>query len=122
MLTKQESQTKLRAAYSEAYMTLRVGRAASAERQLRALQAAAPGDVNSLRLLGAALLYQDKTPEAVITLELAVASAPQFWAARADLARAYRAAGRLEEAREELRGVVAAGPARAAAWPGYRAV
>jgi tetratricopeptide (TPR) repeat protein len=119
MLTKQESQTRLRAAYAEAYMTLRVGRAATAERQLRALQAAAPGDVNSLRLLGAALLYQDKIPEAVMTLELAVAAAPQFWAARADLARAYRAAGRFEQAREELRGVVAAAPALESAWLAY---
>jgi len=114
-----QSQTQWRAAYAEALTALRQGRAATAERQLRAIQAAAPGDVNSLRLLGMALLYQDKVPEAVTMLERAVASAPLFWAARADLARANRAAGRLEAAREALRGVVAAAPALEAAWLAY---
>jgi tetratricopeptide (TPR) repeat protein len=114
-----QSQAQLRAAYAQALATLRTGRAATAERQLRAIQAAAPGDVNSLRLLGMTLLYQDKVPEAAAMLERAIASAPLFWAARADLARAYRAAGRLEAAREEVRRVVAAAPALEAAWLAY---
>ena len=38
----------------------RAGRFASAELKLRAIQASAPGEVNSSRLLGAALLAQDK--------------------------------------------------------------
>jgi tetratricopeptide (TPR) repeat protein len=112
-------QSALRAAYTQALTSLRTGRAETAERQLRAIQAAAPGDVNSLRLLGAALLAQDKAAPAIETLERAVTAAPHFWHARTDLARAYRAAGRLEAAREELRKVVAAAPALDAAWLAY---
>jgi tetratricopeptide (TPR) repeat protein len=118
-MADQQSQAQLRAAYAEALTTLRMGRAASAERQLRAIQAVAPGDVNSLRLLGVALLDQGKIEDANATLERAVASAPQFWAARTDLARARRAAGAFEVAREELRRVVAAAPALEAAWLAY---
>ncbi len=113
------SQAELRAAYGQALAALRTGRAATAERQLRAIQARAPGDVNSLRLLGVALLDQDKVSAAVETLEGAVSVAPQFWQARTDLARAYRSAGRLEAAREELQRVVAAAPALQAAWLAY---
>jgi tetratricopeptide (TPR) repeat protein len=113
------SQAGFRAAYAQALTALRAGRAETAERQLRAIQAAAPGEVNSLRLLGVALLDQDKVPLAIETLERAVAAAPQFWHARTDLARAYRSAGRLEAAREELRRVVAAAPGLDAAWLAY---
>ena len=109
----------MRAAYGQALAALRTGRAETAERQLRAIQAAAPGEVNSLRLLGVALLDQDKVSAAVDTLERAVAAAPQFWHARTDLARAYRSAGRPEAAREELQRVVAAAPALQAAWFAY---
>jgi len=98
---------------------LRSGRAATAEKQLRALQSQAPGDVNTLWSLGVALLDQDKVQAAIETLERTVAAAPQFWRARTDLARAYRIAGRLEAAREELRCVVAAAPALDAAWLAY---
>jgi len=96
-----------------------MGRAATAEHQLRAIQARAPGDVNSMRLLGVALLDQDKLPAAIETLERTVSAAPQFWQARTDLARAYRAAGRLEAAREELQRVVAAAPDLSPAWLAY---
>jgi tetratricopeptide (TPR) repeat protein len=112
-------QAGLRAAYAQALTALRSGRAETAERQLRAIQASIPGDVNSLRLLGVALLAQDKVPAAIEFLERAVAAAPQFWHARTDLARAYRSGGRLEAAREELRRVVAAAPGLDAAWLGY---
>jgi tetratricopeptide (TPR) repeat protein len=114
-----QAQALLRAAYTEALAALREGRAETAERQLRAIQAKAPGDVNSLRLLGVALLDQDKVKPAIETLEHAVAAAPRFWQARTDLARAYRQDGRLEAAREELRQVVAAAPALHAAWLAY---
>jgi tetratricopeptide (TPR) repeat protein len=110
---------RLRDACAEALMMLRLGHAASAERALRAIQAAAPGDVNSLRLLGVALLDQDKAAEAVEILERTATAAPGFWAARTDLARAYRRAGRLEAAREELRQVVTAAPGLEAAWLAY---
>jgi tetratricopeptide (TPR) repeat protein len=113
------SQAGRRAAYTQALIALRAGRAETAERQLRAIQDAAPGEVNSLRLLGVALLDQDKVPPAIETLERAVAAAPNFWHARTDLARAYRSGGRLEAAREELRRVVAAAPGLDAAWLAY---
>lgn len=116
---EERTQAGLRAAYSQALAALRTGRAATAERQLRAIQAAAPGDANSLRLLGIALLAQDKVSPAIEALERVVAAAPDFWYARTDLARAYRADGRLEPAREELRRVVAAAPGLDAAWLAY---
>jgi tetratricopeptide (TPR) repeat protein len=113
------AQAALRAAYGHAFAALRAGRAETAERGFRAIQAAAPGEVNSLRALGVALLDQDKVPEALESLERVVASAPEFWRARTDLARAYRAQGRLEEARSELKRVVAAAPDLDAAWLAY---
>jgi tetratricopeptide (TPR) repeat protein len=113
------SQAELRAAYGQALASLRSGRAATAELQLRAIQARAPGDVNSMRLLGVALLDQGKLPAAIETLERTVSAAPQFWQARTDLARAYRGAGRLEAAREELQRVVAAAPDLPTAWLAY---
>lgn len=118
-MAKEQSQAELRAAYGQALAALRTGRAATAERQLRAIQATAPGEVNSLRLLGVALLDQDKVAPAVEALEQAVAAAPGFLHARTDLARAYRRDGRLEAAREELRRVVQAAPALEAAWLAY---
>jgi tetratricopeptide (TPR) repeat protein len=115
----EQSQAQLQAACSEAFALVRTGRAATAEHRLRAIQAAAPGEVNSLHLLGAALLYQDKVTEAIAVLERVRVSRPDFWQARADLARAYRAAGRREEAREELKLVVAAAPVLESAWLAY---
>jgi len=112
-------QAEMRAAYSEALVAQRDGRSATAERLLRALQANAPGEVNSLRLLGVALLDQGKVVPAIEALERVVAAAPSFWQARTDLARAYRRGGRLEAAREELRLVVKAVPALDAAWRAY---
>ncbi|HEY2685167.1 MAG TPA: sulfotransferase [Steroidobacteraceae bacterium] len=114
-----QNQASLRAAYTEALILLRSGRAASAEQRLRAIQAAAPGDVNSLRLLGVALLDQGKVPPAIESLDRACSLAPDFVAARADLARAYRVAGRLSEAREHLRTVVAKAPGMEPAWLAY---
>ncbi len=114
-----QSQASLRNAYGQALAALRAGRAATAERQLRAIQEVAPGEINSLRLLGAALLAQDQVPQAIPVLERAVAAAPAFAQARVDLARSYRAAGRLEAARDELRRVVAAAPGLDSAWLAY---
>ena len=113
------SPARLRNAYSQALAALRAGRAATAERELRAIQAAAPGEINSLRLLGTALLAQDKALEAIPLLERAVTSAPAFAQARVDLARAYRSVGRLETAREEARRVVATTPGLDTAWLAY---
>ncbi|MGA2188750.1 MAG: sulfotransferase [Steroidobacteraceae bacterium] len=114
-----DKQAELRAAYGRALGALRAGRADSAERQLRAIQDAAPGEVNSLRLLGQALLAQDKAPQAIEVLERAVAAAPGFAHARVDLARAYRADGRLQAARGELRRVLEEAPGLDLAWLAY---
>ena len=114
MSSKEESQARLRAAYAEALTTLRLGRAATAERQLRAIQAAAPGDVKSLRLLGVALLDQGKTSAALQTLERVLLAQPEFADARVDLARTYRCAGEFAPARAQVRRVLEAvghGPA-----------
>ena len=89
-----------------AHAALRAGRAATAERWLRALEAQFPGEVNCQWLLGVALLDQDKIPESVATLERVLARAPDFAHARVDLARAYRRAGRAAQAREEVRRVL----------------
>jgi tetratricopeptide (TPR) repeat protein len=118
-MMQEQSHSQLQAAFSEAFALLKTGRAATAERQLRAIQTAQPGEVNSLHLLGVALLYQDKVTEAIEVLERAVASRPSYWQARTDLARAYLTAGRREEAREELRRVVAAAPMLESAWLAY---
>jgi predicted Zn-dependent protease len=107
------------AALTEALMNVRLGRCATAERQLRAIQVADPGDVSSLHLLGIALLDQDKLTEALEVLERTVAAAPEFWLARADRARAWRKMGRLAEACADLRRVLAAAPALEAAWLAY---
>jgi len=109
----------MRAAYVEALVSLRTGRAEAAERQLRAIQAAAPGEINSLRLLGLALLAQRKLEPAIDALEQAVAAAPHFPQARTDLARAYREVGRLGAARQELQRVLKQAPALDGVWLAY---
>jgi tetratricopeptide (TPR) repeat protein len=116
---QERAQAELRAAYTQALTELRSGRFVSAERTLRAIQASAPGEINSLRLLGSALLGQGNVGPALEILERTVAAAPHFWHARTDFARALRAAGRYEKAREELREVVAAAPGLDAAWLAY---
>src|SRR5579883_1474691 len=108
----------LRAAFAEALANLRLGRAATAERQLRALQASVPGEIQSLRLLGVALLFKDQLAGALEILERIVRAAPTFFGARVDLARVYRRAGRLEEARAQLKPVIERAPTMAA-WLAY---
>jgi tetratricopeptide (TPR) repeat protein len=98
---------------------LRAGRAATAEHWLRALESQSPGDLNCLRLLGAALLDQEKIPESIATLAGVLARAPDFAGARVDLSRAYRRAGRPEEAREEVRRVLEKVPHHHLAWLAY---
>jgi tetratricopeptide (TPR) repeat protein len=102
-----------------AHALLRTGRAASAEAALRALAARYPGEVNCLWLLGVALLDQDKLSASIETLERALAAAADFHNARVDLARAYRRAGRAEEARAEVRRVLEAVPHHHGAWLAY---
>ena len=102
-----------------AHAALRAGRAATAERLLRALEAQFPGEVNCQWLLGVALLDQDKVAESVALLESVVARAPGFANARVDLARACRRAGRAAQAREEVRRVLETMPHHHRAWLAY---
>ena len=103
----------------QAQAALRSGRAATAERWLRALLAQAPDEVNCLWLLGVALLDQDRLEESIATLERACARAPDFAHARVDLARAYRRAGRAAQAREEVRRVLGIHAHLHRAWLAY---
>jgi tetratricopeptide (TPR) repeat protein len=103
----------------QAHATLRAGRAATAERGLRALEAQFPGEMNCLWLLGASLLAQDKIPESITTLERVLTRAPDFAHARVDLARAYRRDGRAAQAREEVRRVLQKMPHHHLAWLAY---
>jgi tetratricopeptide (TPR) repeat protein len=103
----------------QAHAALRAGRAASAERGLRMLDAQHPGEANCRWLLGAALLDQEKIPESIATLEALLARVPDFASARVDLARAYRRDGRAAQAREEVRWVLEKMPHHHLAWLAY---
>jgi tetratricopeptide (TPR) repeat protein len=107
------------ASLRQAHAALRAGRAATAERSLRALEAQYPGETNSLWLIGAALLQQAKIPESIATLEELLTRVPDFAHARVDLARAYRSDGRAARAREEVRRVLEKIPHHHLAWLAY---
>jgi tetratricopeptide (TPR) repeat protein len=115
----QAAHAGLQAVYGEALAALRDGRAATAERHARTIQAAVPGEPKSLRLLGAALLAQNQAAASILVLEQLLGVVPDFGQARVDLARAYRHAGRLQEARDQLRQVVARLPRLETAWLAY---
>ena len=115
----QQSKSDLRSAYWRALEAVRLGRFETAERQLREIQRASPGEINSLHLLGVALLSQGKLAPALEILERVVAEAPGFSHARIDLARAYRQEGRLEPARAALQQVLKEKPSLEAAWLAY---
>jgi tetratricopeptide (TPR) repeat protein len=119
MMSEEKSKARLRAAYTEASTMLRLGKAASAERHLRAILAFAPRDVRTLALLGVALLDQDKTTAAVQLLEQLVLAEPKFTDARVDLARAYRRAAQPARARVAVRAVLEADPHHHRAWLAY---
>ena len=103
----------------QAHAALRAGRAATAERSLRALEAQSPGESNCLWLLGAAQLDQNKIPESIATLEGVLTRVPDFAHARVDLARAYRRDGRAAQARQEIRRVLEKMPHHHLAWLAY---
>jgi tetratricopeptide (TPR) repeat protein len=104
---------------AQAHAALRAGRAATAERWLRSLDAQFPGDANCLWLLGAALQQQNKIPESVAVLEALLSRASDFADARVDLARAYRCDGNAARARDEVRRVLEKVPHHHLAWLAY---
>jgi tetratricopeptide (TPR) repeat protein len=90
-------------AYTRAVALLERGDAATAERELREIQRRWPGEINSQRVLGLSLLARGNNSEGIALLEAVIAAAPEFANAKVDLARAYRAQGRLQPAAELLR-------------------
>src|SRR5580704_5727260 len=118
-MTASRKKANFEAALRQAHAALRAGRAATAERSLRAIEAEFPGDLNCLWLLGAALLDQNKIPESIATLERVLLRLPDFAQARVDLARAYRRAGHPAQARDEVRRVLEKEPHHHLAWLAY---
>jgi predicted Zn-dependent protease len=90
-------------AYARALQILERGDASAAERELREIQRRWPGEVNSQRVLGLSLLAQGSNAEGIGLLEAVLAAAPDFAHVMVDLARAYRAQGRLQSAAALLR-------------------
>jgi len=99
-----------------AQAALRVGEAASAERMLRALVLERAAEPRCERLLGVALLDQDKLAESIAIFEQLLVRAPDFSEARVDLARAYCRARRAGEARSTVRQVLEREPHHSRAW------
>ncbi len=118
-MSAQRPQATFEESLRQAHAALRTGRAATAERWLRALESRSPGELNCLWLLGAAELAQDRIAESIATLEGVLARASDFVDARVDLARAYRRSGQALRAREEVRRVLENTPHHALAWLAY---
>src|ERR1700722_13102291 len=118
-MTPPRPQTAFEGSLHQAHAALRAGRAATAERSLRALEAQSPGQPNCLWLLGVALLEQGKTSESIATLAELTTRIPDFAQARVDLARAYRSGGFAARAREEVRRVLEKTPHHHLAWLAY---
>ncbi|MDE0128483.1 MAG: sulfotransferase [Gammaproteobacteria bacterium] len=105
-----------RQAFHRAEALLRERRTQPAVRELREILRTHPDEVNTLRLLGAVRLAQGDITAAIEHLTRAVRHAPGFLQAALDLARAYRQAGRLDEAIECLQDCCAQAPDNAEAW------
>jgi tetratricopeptide (TPR) repeat protein len=118
-MSSPSNSAEFEASLRRAHAALRAGRGATAEGWLRALEAQRPGEVNCLWLLGAALLDQERVAESVAMLERALGRAADLDEVRVDLARAYRSAGRIAEARAALRQVLEKTPQHHRAWLAY---
>ena len=118
-MSAQRPEATFKESLRRAHAALRAGRAVTAERWLRALEARSPGELNCLWLLGAALLAQDRIPESIATLEGVLGRTPDFAQARVDLARAYQRGGQASRAREEVRRVLEKMPHQPLAWLAY---
>ena len=102
-----------------AQLAVKAGQYGFADRQLRALLAHRPADAASHWLLGVTQLEQGEIGEAIAILQQLLSRQPEFAEARVDLARAYRSAGRTEQAREEVRTVLQKLPQLHRAWLAY---
>ncbi len=97
-MSKQDMAAGFQDAYQRALRHLERGEAQAAEAELRDIQKHWPGEVNSQRVLGVALLAQGQNSAGIACLEAAIRTAPDFAHAKVDLALAYRAQGMLEPA------------------------
>jgi tetratricopeptide (TPR) repeat protein len=102
-----------------AHAALRAGRAATAERMLRALTAERAAEPRCAWLLAVALLDQDKPAESIAILRPLLGRVPELSEARVDLARALRRQGLGSQAREEARRVLEKAPHHNRAWLAY---
>ena len=84
--------------------------AAGALRALETANAVQPRRPEARNMLGAALQRVGRTSEAIVEFEIALKLRPDFTAARFNLANSQIKAGKLDEAIENLRIVVAANP------------
>lgn len=98
-----EQGARFNTAYAQAVALFERGDATGAEAALRTLLRAHPGEVNSMRVLGLALLAQERHGEAIEVLEAVVRDAGDFAHAHADLAKALITEGLIERAIGELR-------------------
>ena len=87
---------ELRQVLGEAESLLAAGDAQQAYTLLQPLEAGHAGDTWFDYLLGVAALDSGRTTEAILDLQRAAASAPQFSGARMELARAHFEAGELD--------------------------
>ena len=118
-MSKQEIAAGFQDAYQRALRLLERGEAQAAEAELRDIQKHWPGEVNSQRVLGVALLAQGQNSAGIACLESAIRTAPDFAHAKVDLALAYRAQGMLEAALRLLRSALEQDGALHEAWRSY---
>jgi tetratricopeptide (TPR) repeat protein len=105
--------------YQRALQLLERGDARGAEAELRGIQKRWPGEVNSQRVLGVALLAQGQNSAGIACLEAAIKAAPDFAHAKVDLALAYRGQGMLEPALRLLREALEKDATLHDAWRSY---
>ena len=118
-MNKLEKAGEFRESYHRALQLLERGDARAAEVELRRLQQRWPGEVNSQRVLGVALLAQGQNSAGIACLEAAIKAAPDFTHAKMDLALAYRAQGMLEAAMHLLREALEQDATLHEAWSSY---
>jgi tetratricopeptide (TPR) repeat protein len=118
-MSKQDTAAGFQERYQRALRFLERGEAQAAEAELRDIQKDWPGEVNSQRALGVALLAQGHNSAGIACLEAALKLAPDFAHAKVDLALAYRAQGMLEPAVRLLRSALERDPTLHEAWRSY---
>ncbi len=97
---------KIAKAFADAVTLHRAGAFADAEREYRRVLALVPNHAEAQSRIGAVLMAQGKTGEAIAHLERAVALDPNLFEALGNLAQAYFAAERMEPAVHALAGAL----------------